>query len=56
MVCHKISNGEVVFMPESCHDWKREGCQLSANLRIIKDHQIFSASSASGDHDRVKPS
>jgi hypothetical protein len=54
MVCHEIRNGEIIFMPESSHDWKWEVGQLSANVCIIKDHQIFSAPSPSGDHDCIQ--
>ena len=54
MVRHEISNGEVIFMPDSCDDRNREGGQLAANLRIIKDHQIFSAPTSTGDHDRIQ--
>ena len=54
MVCHEIRNGEIIFMPEPSYDWQWEAGQYSANVRIIKDHQIFSASSPAGEHDRVQ--
>ena len=54
MVCDEISHGEVIFMPQSSHDGNGEMGQRSANVRIIKDHQIFSASTPTRDHDCVQ--
>ena len=54
MIRYQVGHGQVILMAEPRHNGDRKGRQITAEIFVIEDSQIFAAAAAAGQHQGVQ--